>query len=542
MTFQFAPKEFTSRLIVPLKRDTASVALSAKLPNIGQRNSWLASMAGFMRRKGHSPADLEAALLTANSQFPSPLDTNEVVRIADSIGRYDPAIDLTERALSDHLAESLCSNFKFSPALGWMHYQDGHWERDKSQMHVQEAVKDFVRGVAERVSNSGARDSREAEALENAARRLQQKRLIRDIMDLARSSPLVLDEGPWPDVPWLLNFKNGTLELRSMTLREHQAADRLTTVLPFDFDPGAECPLFNKTLADALQPELAAFVLRMFGFALTGEGGLQKMLLLVGSGRNGKSTLLEAVRHAMGPYAASADPSSFMKATYQPAINNDIAALKGARLVTTAELNAGQTLNSSLIKRMTGGEQIVARKLYEDFEAFPFDGLIVMATNFPPVFDGSDLAISRRFAVVNFDRTLAEGEVDQDLPRKLRSEAPGIINRLLEGLVDFQRLKGAAAPQVVVEGTTALVRSSNQVQEFLDTHCLSGPAYKAPAGELFSCYCVWATHCGYKPMSMPSFKRGMERTLGHEAVRERSGMMWHGVRLRTPAEISIHGD
>ena len=102
---------------------------------------------------------------------------------------------------------------------------------DKSQMHVQEAVKDFVRGVAERVSNSGARDSREAEALENAARRLQQKRLIRDIMDLARSSPLVLDEGPWPDVPWLLNFKNGTLELRSMTLREHQAADRLTTVL-----------------------------------------------------------------------------------------------------------------------------------------------------------------------------------------------------------------------------------------------------------------------------------------------------------------------
>ncbi len=70
------------------------VAAMAPIGNVipdGQRNGTLAKLAGAMRRVGMSQAEMQAALLKANSdRCRPPLDPREVYRIAESIGRYAP--------------------------------------------------------------------------------------------------------------------------------------------------------------------------------------------------------------------------------------------------------------------------------------------------------------------------------------------------------------------------------------------------------------------------------------------------------------------
>lgn len=273
--------------------------------------------------------------------------------------------------------------------------------------------------------------------------------------------------------------------------------------------------------------------MEMFGYALLGHGDVQKMMVMIGRGLNGKSTIMEAVSHAFGRYSRTADPNSLMKNKMSNGMNNDIHALKDARLVPTSELNTGQTLDAALVKRLTGGEEMSARAMYKDFENFRMAAFFAMTTNLPPVFDGSDFGIARRMVFVPFDRTISPNDVDPTLPRKLQDEAPGIMNRLLEGLRRYQT-KGYSPSKAVEACTSGVLKDSNQVLSFLEECCDLDSQFTAGARALYGGYEVWSTMSGLRPMTEKSFQAAMERTRA-ELYRKRSaaGIFWHGVKLKT---------
>jgi hypothetical protein len=80
-----------SRPVEPSNRDTANTANTWQVFFEGQRNCGLASLAGALRRRGLTQAEIEAALLVANRErCVPPLSEAEVIRIARSIARYPP--------------------------------------------------------------------------------------------------------------------------------------------------------------------------------------------------------------------------------------------------------------------------------------------------------------------------------------------------------------------------------------------------------------------------------------------------------------------
>ncbi|MBZ9755269.1 phage/plasmid primase, P4 family [Mesorhizobium sp. ESP6-5] len=240
------------------------------------------------------------------------------------------------------------------------------WKSDLQGLFVQESVKDLVGELHDALDVDQTLAGEMRTLRTKQLRALRRSTPIANIAKLARSAPELLDVDDWPDCPDLLNFQNGTLDLRSMELRDHDPTDRLRTILPYAYDPKAQAPHFHRTLDDAIDEDSVKFLLRLYGYALSGRGGEQKLAVFVGPGRNGKSTIAEAVRHALGSYAATANPETFMRQNNKPAINNDIAALCGVRLVTTSELSADQKLDSALMKRMTGGERMKARFLHKE--------------------------------------------------------------------------------------------------------------------------------------------------------------------------------
>lgn len=140
------------------------------------------------------------------------------------------------------------------------------------------------------------------------------------------------------------------------------------------------------------------------------------MFILWGTGANGKSTFLNTLQTLFGDYACSTGTETFMKKTSEQ--SNDLARLKGTRLVTTTEVEQGKALSESLIKQITGGDEITARFLYGEFFSFKPTFKIYMATNHKPKIRGADNGIWRRIKMIPFTVTIPPEQRDNDLGEK----------------------------------------------------------------------------------------------------------------------------
>jgi putative DNA primase/helicase len=179
-------------------------------------------------------------------------------------------------------------------------------------------------------------------------------------------------------------------------------------------------------------------------WALTGDTSEQCMFILFGSGANGKSTFLNTIMYLLGDYAIATPTETFMWKTGDQ-ITNDIARLRGTRFVTTTEAEQGRRLSEPLIKQITGNDRMTTRFLYGEFFNFVPTFKIFMATNHKPVIKGTDHGIWRRIKLIPFTTRIEEEKQDKHLEEKLRAEASGILNWMLEGT---RRRPGRAAPAI----------------------------------------------------------------------------------------------
>jgi putative DNA primase/helicase len=196
---------------------------------------------------------------------------------------------------------------------------------------------------------------------------------IRAMIKLAESeegiaiSPDDLDRNPW-----LLNCHNGTIDLRTGNLNDHDKSDLITKVIPVTYDPNAECPKwlgFLDKIMDGNQ-ELISFLQRTVGYALTGDTREQCFFILHGDGANGKSTFIKTIGAMLGDYAQAASFETFLSKNQGNVANNDIARMQGKRFISAVEAEESRRLAENVIKQVTGGDVVAARFLYGEYFEF----------------------------------------------------------------------------------------------------------------------------------------------------------------------------
>lgn len=232
---------------------------------------------------------------------------------------------------------------------------------------------------------------------------------------------------------YLLNTKNCAINLEKLKGKDCDIKDLATKCSNFIFDKEATCPtwdmfllqIFNKDL------ELIHFIQKAMGYALTGDVSEQCLFILWGTGANGKSTFLNVLQELFGDYACSTGTETFMRRANEQ--SNDIARLRGMRLVTTNETEQGNCLSESLIKQITGEDILTARFLYGEYFSFKPTFKIFMATNHKPKIRGADIGIWRRIKLIPFNITIPPEQRDKKLTEKLIAENSGILNWLLKG-------------------------------------------------------------------------------------------------------------
>lgn len=250
----------------------------------------------------------------------------------------------------------------------------------------------------------------------------------------------------------------------------HAREQRLTKIMPVEYDPDATAPGFEKFLTRVLpDPDIRAFLQRWFGVAMTAEP-LQNMVFLYGSGANGKSVLVDIISRVLGDYGATARIESLTGTNRRGGgdATPDLIPLIGSRHVRTSEPDEGMRLQEGLIKEWTGGEPILVRALHSDFIVVLPKFKLTMSGNHKPDIRGTDDGIWRRFLMVPFTEQIPVAERDPHLVDKLWEERDGIFQWLIVGLNQFQEI-GLSPPDAVVAATAEFRAEQDPVGDFLAT-------------------------------------------------------------------------
>jgi len=280
----------------------------------------------------------------------------------------------------------------------------------------------------------------------------------------------------------------------------HARDQYLSKIMDVDFDPAAKRPVFDKFLC-RIQPDpaLREFLQRWFGYSLSGLTTEQKLAFFYGGGRNGKSTLMDLIARMMGPYATTVPIESLAGSDQRKGSDAtpDLVRLPGARMVRAAEPEKGQKLKEALIKQLTGGEEILVRRMQQEFVEVVPEFKLTIAGNHKPEIRGTDNGIWRRVLLVPFLESIPDEEVDPLLPKKLEAERPGILNWLLEGLQKWLE-GGLQIPEVVLEATREYREESDPVLVFLRTCCeVDGdPTVFTRSRDLIDAFNWWYVHTG----------------------------------------------
>ena len=336
---------------------------------------------------------------------------NALVTIDDNGKEKLAAHSQASRILAD--MSSVIANLRFDGISdSWMGYQSTHW-----QMLTDADVETYVvNAIEQQAGDIGFNDS-----------------YAKGVKTLLKTRVLNSD---WNKKQGLISLKNGVFDTSSMQLLPHNKKDYLTSTLPFDYDPKADCPITKQFLFDSVGGDDGQVqILRAFiNATIKGRADLQRFLLLIGMGGSGKGTFMRLLVMLVGQ--DNTHTTNFRNLEGSTG-RFDIGKLhlKKLLLIPDADRYAGSV---EQFKSITGQDSLRYEEKNKNNKhngSFTFGGMVAVASNEPLAVKDNTSGFARRILTLNFNN--ASNTRDGNLSATLESELNGVFNWAL-GLSDEQ--------------------------------------------------------------------------------------------------------
>ncbi len=315
-----------------------------------------------------------------------------------------------------------------------------------------------------------------------------------------------------------INFKNGYLDIDKNEFLPHSKDIGFRYTLPYDYDALALCPEFDAfmkrvTLDDK---ELEEMILEYFGYALSGDKTwAQKMLILLGDGANGKSTLVNTMRLVFGEKNTSAI------SVRQFSDPNSLALMEGKLINLSEETPKKAFMESDVLKNLVTGGIISIKKLYKDrVEVRMNTKLMLLCNELPPTWDSSS-GFYRRLLIAPFNATFTEDMpgFDPFIEEKLGKELTGICNRVLAAYLKLKERRRFFVAQVAKDALEQYKNESDQVLDWklerITVHPLGNghDKYWAPISTLYENFAEYCQKSGMRAMPKTTFGKQLRRII-----------------------------
>ncbi|MBX3723927.1 MAG: hypothetical protein KF713_18920 [Turneriella sp.] len=281
--------------------------------------------------------------------------------------------------------------------------------------------------------------------------------------------------------PNLLNMQNGTLDLRTMQLMDHDPKHNCSKITGAGYNVNADHPaLFLQVLSQMISlsdeqiksegyehtenEQRIEYFRQLLCTYLLGQNADSLIHFLVGEGRNGKSVVTEDIHDLFGGYA-TAIHSRVISQRYPS--DSVLAHIARNRLGIVSEVGAGSELNSTTAKLLTGGDRVPDKDTHLTDAVTHLSTHLLVQTNYLPRIKDRSLAIWRRVRVIRCGKPIAAESCDRELRFKLQDEADATISWILKAQ-DIVRHQGLVVPKSIVDATNTYKEESNPLSEYLD--------------------------------------------------------------------------
>jgi putative DNA primase/helicase len=427
------------------------------------------------------------------------------------------------------------------PFNSWMIFDGKRWIKDDS-----ESARILAKETMIAFHTAAARaDNKEARKFAHSS--LEAKRITTALQDLRSSLTVKAEE--LDQNPWLLNFRNGTMNLKTGQLQQHRKEDFITKLVDHEFNQTATCPTWMKFLdrimgggPDAGEndlktaAEMTSYLQRALGYSLTGTTREKAVFMCFGTGNNGKSTMLATVGDLIPEYRTQIQIDTLMtKAGSETNTTQaDLADLRGARFVQTSETEEGQSLAAGKLKRITQGMgKIKACRKYENPIEFEETHKLWMDANHKPILTDSSDSTWNRLHVIPFNVVIPPEEIDPDLPKKLKVESEGILAWLVQGAEAYVS-NGLQPPTIVMAARDDYRKDQDHLSDFIAECCDVDDVLTTRAAPLQQAYQSWAERNG---IAKPLDQRRLKDQLGRKGISQKRGnhgALYLGIGLKHP--------
>ena len=472
--------------------------------------------------------DYLAAARAAGEDAPLAVLLNELTlnpAQAETLTRYYSADD-TGRG--DRLA-SQCLSEKDAlfntDSRTWVHWNGQVWERQAEALLTRRAMELTERDVDNQQNYKQGRS----------------RLALRAAVDLAAThADIAVNELDFDCEPNLLNVKNGVIDLLTGELLAHDRAYKMTKQSGTTYDKNAESPTFMKFLDETFgrDQELIDYAQRAFGSALFGEVREEFLIVCTGTGRNGKGALLKALSFAMGlDYVVTLNPRILLGEM----TDEELAELVGKRLAIMQETKAGQSMDTSALKKFASGDPLSARKLFKDRFTFNPSHTGIFITNHLPNIPEQDRGTWRRIKPIPFNNQVSDEDENGDLGAMLQLEAGGILAWLVRGALAF-RESGLGTCTAVTELLESYMSAGDTLGQFLEEYCLVDPTSKANRSVTYRAFQSFCMEHGIRAWTQRSLvaalgERGIIDKLNPATKGNDGAWYWSGFKLN-PASPS----
>ena len=467
-----------------------------------------------------------------------------------TVTRYEFKKDWTDTGNANVMVSLAAGNLKYiHETRTYLEYDGQRWQSTKTKRTAERAalrVAEHYHGEIVKLETLGQtldgdakkKNDKTIESLKAWEHRCRAKKNLDAMIALASTkaevelSAIKLDTNAA-----LLGVLNGVIDLQTGALRTASRDEYLTLCCPVVYDSAAPAPTWERVIKEVTalpgdgpnsytaRPELAAYLQKILGYAITGLTNQHKMMILNGGGSNGKSVVTDQSRSVLGPYSTSLPSSCLLQAKFVRDGESPTpyaADLFRKRFVVSSETRAGFKLDTDFVKSQTGDTFQKARHLRGNPFEFETSHKLFLQTNAMPTIEHLDEAIRGRLIVVPFDRCWNRPGIpdpnpawpmaDETLPVRLRDEAAGILAWLVRGAVKFFTEGLGKPPDAVKAKTLGYLAEQDSLAQWIAACCERCENHKdgTTPTELHQAYNAWADENDAPLMSQREFSAGMK--------------------------------
>lgn len=458
-------------------------------------------------------------------------------------------LPMTEFGMTERFRNAHGHELRFAHDTGtWYTYEGGHWQAEGTDTRVVELARQVIKKL--RPHAEAIVDAEEREELLKKIEACERQAFASAVAKgLAGEEGIAVSSEDFDNNPDLFAVPNGVVDLQTGALLPSNPAYLMTRVAACNYDPEAKAPWFEKTVREAFRgnEENISFFQRLMGYAILGRPNERVMVVPIGKGKNGKSTIFNAIQDVLGSHAQTmnsltiAAPQNAVQGGNAGGPTEHLLRLRGARTVFASEIKRGSVFNDDTVKTLAGGgDVIVARGLNEkrSVEFRPM-GVVIAPSNVLPQVRDDDQAVWDRLLLLPFSVRFGEpGNPALDLKRtdKLREEKEGILAWLVRGARAYLN-EGLNVPASIQRLKEDQREGGNPISVFIEEYCELGSDFAATTKDLFNAWRESALEQGETRIAQSevAFGRYLAAQSGIEKARVKVGGKqqrgFRGIRL-----------